>query len=41
VRWEAAGRALGHVLERLLSDEEPEVRERAAARRADLECTHG
>ncbi len=40
VRWEAA-RALGHVLERLLGDEEPEVRERAAVRRAELECTHG
>ncbi|NML16163.1 hypothetical protein [Azohydromonas caseinilytica] len=41
VRWEAAGRAIGTALERLLHDQEPEVRERAAARRDELECAHG
>jgi hypothetical protein len=39
VRWEAAGRALGHTLERLLRDPEPEVRERAALRQSELESS--
>jgi len=37
VRWEAAGRAIGHVLEGLARDAEPEVRERALARQAQLD----
>jgi hypothetical protein len=36
VRWEVAGRASGRVLDRLLTDPEPEVRERAAARQREL-----
>jgi hypothetical protein len=41
VRWEAAGRAFGAVLERLLGDAEPDVRERARERRLELGTAHG
>jgi hypothetical protein len=37
VRWQAASRAIGHALARFAADAEPEIRERAQARLAELQ----
>jgi polysaccharide export outer membrane protein len=41
VRWEAACRAVGSALDRLLRDAEPEVRQRALERQRESEAVHG